>query len=359
MRQVSGLLKPTLLLLLATACSGAGTGDDDGSGATGNGATGAGAMTGTGGSSAGSGSGAGAGAGVSSGGSAGTGAGAGSAGEGAGPPVTPTTEACPTEEVPRTALRRLTRFEYANSVRDILGVDPSAADALPADEITNGFDNNASVLTVSSLHAEKYVLVSEEIAKAAVQNLGGLTSCDAAATGEEACALEFARSFGRRAFRRPTTPDDEQLLMTAYAAGREGGSHAEGLEVMIRAALQSSHFLYRLETSAPADAAARLVPLGPFELATRLSYLIWGSAPDDALLDAAQSGELSSREQVGARARAMLTIRKPAPRSRTSSGSGRARRVSRSRARAASCSRASPRSSGRRCRRSFPRSSST
>jgi len=308
MRPVSGLLKPTLLLLFATACTGAETGEGEGTGATGSGASGAGAAAGTGGSSAGSGAstGAGAGAGMSAGGSAGTGAGAGAAGEGAGPPVVPTTDACPTQEVTRTALRRLTRFEYANSVRDLLGVDPSVANALPADEITNGFDNNASVLTVSSLHAEKYVLVSEEIAKAAVQNLAALTSCDAAVTGEEACALEFAKSFGRRAFRRPTTPGDEQLLLAAYAAGRDGGSHAEGIEVMIRAALQSSHFLYRLETTTPADAAARLVPLSPFELATRLSYLIWGSAPDDALLDAAQNGELTSRDQVAARARSML-----------------------------------------------------
>jgi hypothetical protein len=302
MLQSPGLLKPTLLLLLSTACTGAGTDDAAGTGATGSVAAGAGAAAGTGGSGAGSG----ASAGVSPGGAAGTGAAAGSAGEGAGPPVTPTTDACPTQVVPRTALRRLTRFEYANTVRDVLGVDPSAADALPPDEITNGFDNNANVLTVSSLHAEKYVLISEELAKRAVQNLTSLTTCDAAVSGEEACALELAKRLGRRAFRRPTTAADEQLLMAAYAAGRDGGTYAEGVEVMLRAILQSSHFLYRLETTAPADATAALVPLNPFELATRLSYLIWASAPDDALLDAAERGELATREQVGARARLML-----------------------------------------------------
>jgi hypothetical protein len=125
-------------------------------------------------------------------------------------------------------------------------------------------------------------------------------------SGEEACALEIAKRVGRRAFRRPLTAADEQLLMAAYAAGRDGGTYAEGIEVMIRAILQSSHFLYRLETTTPTDATAALVPLSPFELATRLSYLIWASAPDDALLDAAERGELATREQVGARARAML-----------------------------------------------------
>lgn len=222
-------------------------------------------------------------------------------------------QSCPTRELPQTPLRRLTRFEYANTVRDLLGVDPAPAADLPADEVTNGFDNNAKVLTVSSLHAEKYVLVSETLAKQAVQNLSALTSCDTATQGEQACALEFARKFGRRAFRRPLTAQDEQMLMTAYAAGRDGGSHAEGIEVMIRAALQSVSFLYRLEIAPATDPTAKLVRVDPYELATRLSYLIWASGPDDALLDAAERGELSTREQVAKKAREMLADPKARP----------------------------------------------
>ncbi len=216
-----------------------------------------------------------------------------------------TSTACPTREIPPTPLRRLTRFEYTNTVRNLLQVDPLAAADLPADEITNSFDNNAGVLTVSSLHAEKYVLVSEALAKAAVQNLSALTPCDTTAQGEEACARAFAQSFGRKAFRRPITANDEQALMTAYAAGRTGGSYAEGIEVMIRAMLQSANFLFRLETTTP-PTDAPLVPLSQFELATRLSYLIWASGPDDALLDAASNGQLSTKEQVAAKAREML-----------------------------------------------------
>lgn len=219
----------------------------------------------------------------------------------------PQNSACQTGELVRTPLRRLTRFEYANSVRDLLNVDPSVAADIPADEVTNGFDNNAAVLTVSSLHAEKYVLVSESLAKDAVKNLGALTgNCNTAAKGEEACALEFAKSFGRRAFRRPTTSEDERQLMAAYAAGHTGGSHAEGIEVMIRAALQSSNFLYRLEVTPSADASAKWVALNQYELATRLSYLVWGSGPDDALLDTATRGELGTREQMAAKARELL-----------------------------------------------------
>jgi hypothetical protein len=213
---------------------------------------------------------------------------------------------CPTQPVPRTPLRRLTRFEYQNAVRDLLNVDASVAKELPADEVTNSFDNNAAVLTVSALHAEKYVLVSEALAQQAVQNLPALVGCDAAMAGEEACALAFAKRLGRRAFRHATSAEEEQALMAAYAAGRTGGTHSEGIEVMIRAALQSPSFLYRLETTSPVVPSRQQVPLSQYELATRLSFLIWSSGPDDELLDAAARGELASKAQVAAKAREML-----------------------------------------------------
>jgi len=227
-------------------------------------------------------------------------------GSGGGGAVAPTTMDCPTTQLARTPLRRLTQFEYATTVRDLLNVDPAPASELPPDEITNSFDNNSVVQTVSSLHAEKYVLVSEALAEAAVQNLAALTACDAATVGEDACALQFARQFGRRAFRRPLTTADETALMAAYTAGRTGGTHAEGIEVMIRAALQSSNFLYRLETTTPSNPSAVLVPLSQFELASRLSFMIWSTGPDDALLDAAQAGMLATPAQVAAKAREML-----------------------------------------------------
>jgi hypothetical protein len=235
------------------------------------------------------------------GGGAGSGTGTGSGGANNDPVAT-----CPSSAVTPTPLRRLTRFEYANSVQQLLGVDPSLANDLPADEVSDGFSNNASVLTVSSLHAEKYVTVSEGLAKAAVAKVDALTGCDTLAKGEDTCAAEFAKRFGRRAFRRPTTSADEQLLMSAYTAGRTGGSYAEGIEVMIRAALQSPHFLYRLELTAPADPKATLVPLSGYELASRLAFLVWSAGPDDALLDAAEHGELATKDAVATRARAMF-----------------------------------------------------
>lgn len=221
---------------------------------------------------------------------------------------------CPSTAVVATPLRRLTRFQYANSVKYLLGVDSTPANDLPVDEISEaGFNDDAQILTVSSLHAEKYVLVSETLAKAAVQNLSTLTNCDTKAKSEDACAMEFAKKFGRRAFRRPTTSDDEKLLMAAYTAGKTDGSYSEGIEVMVRAALQSPDFLYRLELTTPTDTKTKLVPLSPYEMATRLSYLIWASGPDDGLLDDAGNGKLGTRADVATKARAMLADAKARP----------------------------------------------
>jgi hypothetical protein len=149
-------------------------------------------------------------------------------------------------------------------------------------------------------------LASEALAKKAVQNLATLTGCDATAKGEDACAAEFAKSLGRRAFRRPTNANDEAMLMTAYAAGKTGGSYAEGIEVMIRAALQSPNFLYRLELTPPKNPSDTVAALSQVELATRLSYLLWASGPDESLISAAEKGELATREQIAAKARTML-----------------------------------------------------
>jgi hypothetical protein len=213
--------------------------------------------------------------------------------------------ACPSQGLTATPLRRLTSYEYGNSARDLLGVQYDAEAELPTDEkVTDGYSNNSAVLTVSDLHAEKYVLVSEAMASLAVQDLTALAPCDG--TDEAACALNAARTLGRKAFRRPITADDEAVLMTAYDAGATGGSYQEGIEVMIRAMLQSPHFIYRTETSPAQDPNAAMIPLSQYELATRLSYLVWASGPSDELLDAAERGELATKEQIAAMTRTLL-----------------------------------------------------
>lgn len=213
---------------------------------------------------------------------------------------------CITNGLPPTVLRRLTRFEYENSVRDLLNVDTAAVRELPADE-ADGFDNNAELQGAPDYLVEKYVVVSETLAALAVRNLSSLTAnCATATTGERACAQQFARKFGRKAFRRALTSADETQLMNAYDAGASGGTYAEGIEVMIRMALQSPNFLYRLEVGPANNSNQLLIPLNSFEAATRLSYFLWGTGPDDALLDVAAAGKLATKAQIAAKAREML-----------------------------------------------------
>ena len=204
---------------------------------------------------------------------------------------------------PPTPLRRLTRFEYNNTVRDLLGTSLTAADGFPKDEVADGFSNNALVLTISTLHAEKYTLAAEALAAEALTRLPALLPCDPASAGAEACAQQFASSFGARAFRRHLEPEDLATLMEAYALG---DSFEKGIEIMIRAALQSPHFLFRVEFSGAQVGGTSMVKLDGFEVANRLSYLIWSSMPDEALLSAAERGELTTVSQVEAQARRML-----------------------------------------------------
>lgn len=216
-----------------------------------------------------------------------------------------------TERIPAPQ-RRLTRFEYNNTVRDLLGTSQTPAEQFPVDEVAGGFNNNASVLTISPLHAEKYLLAAESLAAEAVAgDLSRLLPCDPAAVEgnvaqEEACARRFIEQFGRRAYRRPLAPADVDRLMRAYAAGRTDGSLREGVEVVIRAVLQSPRFLFRLELRHDLDATSPRVRLDPYEIASRLSYLVWASGPDDELLAAAEAGLLETPAQLAERTRQML-----------------------------------------------------
>ena len=145
------------------------------------------------------------GAGLPSGGSS-----AGSAGSSAGSAASSAggTTACVIADPVASPVRRLTRLEYDNTVRDLLGLDLSLAAGFPTDAIAGGFSNNASVLSVSALLAEKYMAAAETLAAEAIMNLATLLPCDPAATGEDACARAFIETFGRRAYRRPLAAAD-------------------------------------------------------------------------------------------------------------------------------------------------------
>jgi hypothetical protein len=202
--------------------------------------------------------------------------------------------------------RRMTHFEYDNTVRDLLGATGAPADAFPPDEVSGIFNNQASALVVTELLAEGYMNAAEAIAGAAVQDLAGLLACDPVLDGEAACGAQFIDRFGARAFRRPLDDEGRALLQGVFDAALAKWDFATAIQLVIETALQSPRFLYRLEFGMPSPDASGVVKLDDHEVASRLSYLIWGSMPDDALFAAAQKGELRTAAQVEKQARRLL-----------------------------------------------------
>jgi hypothetical protein len=250
----------------------------------------------------------------------GPGGGAGNGGGGGGtggpfvPPV-PGAPLCNAAAAPpsRAPLRRLTPFEYNNTVADLLGETMQPANVFPADQIANGFGNDAEALSVSILHAEKYESVAEVVAARATQTpaaLGRLAACasNVTATAEESCARTIIDSLAPRAFRRPLETGEADSLLALYRTLRmkATATFASSIAGVIEAVLQAPDFLYRVEFGVPdRDNPARRRPTA-HEMASRLSYLLWGTMPDETLRAAANSGELLTAQGVMTHATRML-----------------------------------------------------
>ena len=206
-------------------------------------------------------------------------------------------------------LRRLTRQEYSFTLHDVLNDDADPGGEFPPDGAANGFHNAAAQSTVSQLAVDKLQQAAETVSARALKNersrvLGG---CDPAKDGEDACVTSFLARTGRRLFRRPLTADEDTSLRAVIAWGRQERSYDKAIELALQVMLQHPSFLYRLELSADAPTATKgVVKLSGYEVATRLSYLLWATAPDDALLDQAKDGKLETAAQVRATAETML-----------------------------------------------------
>ncbi len=192
-------------------------------------------------------------------------------------------------------LRRVTHAEYNNTIRDLLGDDSRIAESFPPEDFINGFKNQYQGQSISPLLAEAYASAAEKITRKA---FGGDTSkflpCKAAAPG---CRERFIREFGLRAFRRPLEQTEVQRYQRLFATA--GPKFDDGARLVMEAMLQSPNFLLRTENG---SSTARR----PYETASRLSYFLWATMPDEALLKAAAAGELNSPAGVERAARRLL-----------------------------------------------------
>jgi mono/diheme cytochrome c family protein len=201
-------------------------------------------------------------------------------------------------------IHRLNRTEYNHTVRDLLGVDTRPADRFPADGGGGGgFDNNADTLFVPPILMEKYLLAAEEVLAAAEP--GRLIHARPVwFRRERSVAADNVAWFARRAFRRPVEADEVERLLKLYDRARAKGHSFElALKSAYKAVLVSPSFLFRGETEQTAGAAWRI---NPHELATRLSYFLWSSMPDEELFRAADSGTLADAAELERQVRRML-----------------------------------------------------
>ncbi len=191
-------------------------------------------------------------------------------------------------------MHRLNSAEYNNSIADVLGTALQPASSLWANEEDLGFDNIASVLRVDDKQFQKYFDAAGTIADDVFGNVTLKSRFVSCATADDAgCVQSVIHGLGLHLFRRPLASDEVATYEKVYAAARtQGEDHDGSLKQVMRALLSSAEFLYRIELdSDPASLTPH--PLNPYELASRVSYFLWSSAPDDLLLSAAADGSLS------------------------------------------------------------------
>lgn len=211
--------------------------------------------------------------------------------------------------LPPSSLKLMRSFEYTNSVRDIVGVEVSQP--LPEDLVRASFSSiSAANDCYSDVRIEQFETIALEVAAEAFA--ASPTPLDAVgctpSSALDACVGEWVDSFGRRVFRRPL--DDQEraryLSLIVNLTNVYEGDVSKGAEFALAAFLQSPHFLYRVELGEEIKDQGGLRKFDDYEMASRLAYGLWETAPDDELLDAAKDGRLGKRGTLTAEVERML-----------------------------------------------------
>ncbi|TWU51292.1 DUF1592 domain-containing protein [Rubripirellula reticaptiva] len=218
--------------------------------------------------------------------------------------------------------RRLTRTEYVNAMRDLIGIAIRDPSSIPSDGSGGeGFDTAGDSLFTSTIHIEQYLSLASQmidsILLAPAQNASEGRSPDQLAARERLfaptdknstldrnAASTIVSTFARRAWRRPIGSEELERLLALYDHAKSRDAEFDtAVGQSLKAVLISPNFLFVVETETAKGGVQRLTP---HQLATRMALLIWSSIPDDELLDAADAGELDTDEQVIAQTRRML-----------------------------------------------------
>jgi hypothetical protein len=215
--------------------------------------------------------------------------------------------------------RRLTRSEFAHLVRDVLGDDGAAIERFLSDDEYKPFDNDYTVQRASRALVESLEAAAKEIATLAVasENRSKVVPCTPTGPGDAQCLRATIEQVGKRLYRRPLSEQQITAYLTLQSFATEANAEPPpdfytAVNLVLRSMLQDPEVLYRIETGR-ATGEPGIYQLDDYEVASRLSFLLWGSGPDDALLEQAAAGALLDPATRSAAATRLLAD----PRART------------------------------------------
>ncbi len=207
-------------------------------------------------------------------------------------------------------IRRLTKTEYGNTLHDLFGVEPAIARDLPEEVSGEGYLNS-----LSPLQLEQYLAIADQVldrilspdpARPTAMQTRLFGDLPAPTADARAAAREVARSLARKAYRRPPSQGEVDVLVEVFDLGRQNKlDYSASLRLMLRAILVSPQFLFitPVETVQPRTG---IVPLDDYQLASRLSYFLWATMPDEELMTLADSGTLCEQPVLKAQVKRML-----------------------------------------------------
>ncbi len=290
------------VLLASASCTGAITGQSTGTGGSSTSGSGGSVSSGSGGSvSSGSG-------GSVSTGSGGSSTGSGGSSTGSGGTVDPSTITCSPGIPATTQFRRITNTQYDATVKDLLGVTSVTAPegtGVPS-SVLYADETGPMVSDAWRIYNDVGAAIADQVMASSTLKTNFI-SCDPSASG---CLMQTIQTFGRKAFRRPVTTDEVTRFM-ALGTGTPTGTPAEVAAATLYAFLVDPSFLYIEETNttaAPSPAPSGTLLLSSYEVAARLSYMIWGTTPDATLSTAADSNQLQTKAQILTQAKRMVGV---------------------------------------------------
>ncbi len=206
-------------------------------------------------------------------------------------------------------IRRLSREEYWSTLRDLFtGIDVGRPPLAP-DQETNGFENRAKDLFATSQNVSDFNAAAADVVARVLPNLAKILPCTAK---DATCAGQFIDKFGLRAFRRPLATDEKTRYLDFFRTQMAAIDFTTAIGLVIEGMLQSPNFLYRPEFGTGSPTGDGRLRVTGYEMASRLSYFLWGTMPDDKLLTTAATG-LTTDDQVLVEAERMASD----PRART------------------------------------------